>query len=106
MNSVNEKEKKLISVLSELKSLKLHSPEIKQKLEVLSAQKNQLEIEKEDLEKKYKSLMDDYNNLSLKLDEIKNHEKIEQKKQIEFNCLNFLISSIEILLYPVRYNKE
>ena len=51
MNSVNEKEKKLISVLSELKSLKLHSPEIKQKLELLSAQKNQLEIEKEDLEK-------------------------------------------------------
>ncbi|NCW37320.1 MAG: 5-formyltetrahydrofolate cyclo-ligase [Proteobacteria bacterium] len=85
MNSVNEKEKKLISALSELKSLKLHSPKIKQKLEVLSAQKNQLEIEKKDLEEKYKSLMDDYNNLSLKLDEIKNHEKIEQKKQIEFS---------------------
>ena len=85
MNSVNEKEKKLISVLSELKSLKLHSPEIKQKLEVLSAQKNQFEIENKDLEEKYKSLMDDYNNLSLKLDEIKNHEKIEQKKQIEFS---------------------
>jgi predicted nuclease with TOPRIM domain len=64
MNSVNEKEKKLISALSELKNLKLHNPEIKQHLEALSTQKNQLEIEKEDLEKKYKSLMDDYNNLS------------------------------------------
>ena len=85
MNSVNEKEKKLISALSELKNLKLHNPEIKQHLEALSTQKNQLEIEKEYLEKKYKSLMDDYNNLSLKLEEIKNNEKIEQKKQMEFS---------------------
>ena len=45
MNSVNEKEKKLISALSELKNLKLHNPEIKQHLEALSTQKNQLEIE-------------------------------------------------------------
>jgi 5-formyltetrahydrofolate cyclo-ligase len=59
MNSVNEKEKKLISALSELKNLKLHNPEIKQHLEALSTQKNQLEIEKED--------------------------KIEQKKQMEFS---------------------
>ena len=29
--------------------------------------------------------MDDYNNLSLKLEEIKNNEKIEQKKQMEFS---------------------
>ena len=34
---------------------------------------------------KYKSLLDDYNNLSKKLDEFRNFEKIEQKKQMEFS---------------------
>ena len=50
----------------------------------MDAQKNQLEIEKQDLEEKYKSLMGDY-NLSEKLDELRNKEKVEQKKQIEFS---------------------
>ena len=95
MNSILEKEKKLNLTLTKLKNLNLKNPK-QSGIEDLNQKKNQLEIEKkeledkywllkEDLEKKYKSLMDDYNNLSLKLDEIKNHEKIEQKKQIEFS---------------------
>ena len=30
-------------------------------------------------------MVDDYNNLSKKLDELKDQEKIEQRKQIEFS---------------------
>ena len=37
------------------------------------------------MEVKYKSLTDDYNNLSKKLDDFQNQEKIEKKKQIEFS---------------------
>ena len=85
MNSVIEKEKKLNLALTKLKNLNLKNPEIKKNIENLNSQKNQLEIEKQELEEKYKSLTDDFNNLSKKLDEFQNLEKIEQKKQIEFS---------------------
>ena len=78
MNSVIEKEKKLNLALTKLKNLNLRNPNIKKNIENLNLQKNQLEIEKHELEKKYKSLVNDYNELSLKLDEIKNKEKIEK----------------------------
>ena len=85
MNSVIEKEKKLNLALTKLKNLNLKNPDIKKNIENLSAQKNQLEIEKQELEEKYKSLEDDYNNLTKKLDEFKNLEKVEQKRQMEFS---------------------
>ena len=85
MNSVTEKEKRLNLALTKLKNLNLKNPEIKKNIENLNSQKNQLEIEKQELEEKYKSLTDDFNNLSKKLDEFQNLEKIEQKKQIEFS---------------------
>ena len=37
------------------------------------------------MEEKYKSLTSEYNNLSKKLDEFQNKEKIEAKKQLEFS---------------------
>ena len=46
MNSINEKEKKLISVLDKLKNLDLTNPELQNNIENLTKQKNQLEIEK------------------------------------------------------------
>ena len=85
MNSVIEKEKKLNLALTKLKNLNFKSPDIKKDIENLSAQKNQLEIEKQELEEKYKSLVNDYNELSFKLDEIQNKEKIEKIKQLEFS---------------------
>ena len=72
MNSLIEKEKKLNSALAKLKNLNLKNPDIKKNIENLSNQKNQLEIEKHELEEKYKSLADDYNDLSKKLDEFQN----------------------------------
>ena len=85
MKSVIEKEKKLNLALTKLKNLNLKNPDIKKNIKNLSAQKNQLEIEKQELEEKYKSLEDDYNNLTKKLDEFKNLEKVEQKRQMEFS---------------------
>ena len=85
MNSVIEKEKKLNLALTKLKNLNLKNPEIKKNLENLGFQKNQLEIEKQELEEKYKILITDYNDLSKKLDEFQNQEQVEQKKQIEFS---------------------
>ena len=85
MKSLIEKEKRLNLALTKLKNLNLKNPEIKKNIENLNSQKNQLEIEKQELEEKYKSLTDDFNNLSKKLDEFQNLEKIEQKKQIEFS---------------------
>ncbi len=60
MNSVIEKEKKLNLALTKLKNLNLENPDTKKNIENLSTQKNQLEIEKKELEEKYKSLLDDY----------------------------------------------
>ena len=53
-------------------------------MENLSFQKNQLEIEKQELEEKYKSLMNDYNNLTKKLDEFQINEKFEKKNKQSF----------------------
>ena len=59
MNSVIEKEKKLILALTKLKNLNFKNPDVKKNIENLSTQKNQLEIEKQELEEKYKNLTDD-----------------------------------------------
>ena len=75
MNSVIEKEKKLSLALTKLKNLNLKNPDIKKNLENLSTQKNQLEIEKQELEEKYKSLVIEYNNLTNKLYEFQNQQK-------------------------------
>ena len=85
MNSVTEKEKKLNLALTKLKNLNLKNPDVKKNIENLSIQKNQLQIEKQDLEEKYKILKNDYSDLSKRLDELSNLEKTEKKKQIEFS---------------------
>ena len=84
MNSVIEKEKKLNLALTKLKNLNFENPDIKN-VENLNLQKNQLEIEKQELEEKYKTLVDDYEILSKKLDQFQTQEKIEQKKHLEFS---------------------
>ena len=81
MNSLVEKEKKLNLALTKLKNFNFKNPEIKKLIENLNIQKNQLEIEKQELEEKYKSLSVDYSNLTKKLDEFENKEKIEKKNK-------------------------
>ena len=85
MNSILEKEKKLNLALTILKNLNLEDPDIKENIEILGEEKNQLEIEKLELEKEYKALVDEHDNLSRKLEELQNREKIEEKKRLEFS---------------------
>ena len=85
MNSILEKEKKLSSALTKLKNLNLEDTNIKNNIEMLNDQKNQLEIEKQEIEKKYKTLVDDHDNLAIKLREFENKEKMEEKKRLEFS---------------------
>ncbi len=102
MNSVSEKEKKLNLALTKLKNLNLKNSDIKKDIENLSNQKNQLEIEKQELEEKYKSLVTDYDDLSKKLEEFENQEKVEQKKHLELSeKIDELNQETDILLDEV-----
>ena len=85
MNSINDKEKKLNIALDELKNLDLTNPELQKNVENLSVKQNQLEIEKTYIEEKYKTLLDEHEILSKKLEDFKNKEKIDERKQIEFS---------------------
>ena len=85
MNSILEKEKKLSLALTKLKKLNPENPDTKKNIEILGEQKNQLEIEKSEIEKKYQTLVDEHENLSRKLEELQNREKIEEKKRLEFS---------------------
>ena len=85
MNSILEKEKKLNLALTKLKNLNLENPDIKKNIEILGEQKNQLEIEKNEIENKYKTLVDEHDNLTRKLRDLQNKEKIEEKKRLEFS---------------------
>ena len=68
MNSINEKEKKLIDALTKLKNLDLDNPDLQNNIENLNIQKTQLEIEKSQLEDNYKSLLEEHENLTKKLE--------------------------------------
>ena len=81
----SEKEKKLILALDKLKNLNLQNPTLKGNIENLSAQKNQLEIEKKEIEDKYQNLISDHKVLSQKIEEINNQKKNEEKKELEFS---------------------
>ena len=63
MNSISEKEKKLSLALSKLKNLNLINPDLQNNIENLKTKKNQLEIEKQELEDNYKKLQEDHNNI-------------------------------------------
>ena len=54
-------------------------------IENLSTKQNQLEIEKTQIEEKYKTLLEEHDNLSKILEDLKNKERLEERKQIEFS---------------------
>ena len=85
MNFLSEKEKKLNEALTKLKNLNFKDPGIKKNIENLEAQKNQLKIEKVELEEKYKDLVNEHELLSKKLNEFESREKFEKEKQLKFS---------------------
>ena len=63
MKTFNEKEEKLNSSLQKLKKLKFENPQLVEQTKNLKAQKNQLEIEKKDIEEKYLVLVAEHETL-------------------------------------------
>ena len=57
MKTFSEKEEKLNFALHKLKKLKFTNPKLKEHTENLFNQKNQLEIEKREIENKYKTCL-------------------------------------------------
>mgnify|MGYP001989225590 CR=1 FL=1 len=82
MKTLMEKEEKLNLALQKLKNLKLKNPKVKELTENLFNQKNQLEIEKQEIEEKYKLLQDDYGKLKIR---IKEQNQSQRKKELQFN---------------------
>ena len=85
MKTIDEKEKKFDQILNELKNLQIFNPNQMEELEILKKQKNQLEIEKAELQKKYNSLEQINENLKIKLEEIEKREINDKIKEEEFS---------------------
>ena len=90
MKTFNEKEEKLNFALEKLKDLNFVNPKLKEHTDYLDNKKNQLEIEKQQLEEKYRILLSDYDeikqkikeqNLSQKNRELRFNEKIDELNQ-------------------------
>ena len=81
MKTSSEKEKKLNLAINKLQNINLENPSLKNSLENLDQQKNQLEIEKKEVENKYYSLIHEYEQLKQKLEEINNKKKVNKKKK-------------------------
>ena len=102
MKFLSEKEKKLNEALTKLKNLNFNDTNTNKDIETLKDQKNQLEIEKKELEKKYVSLVNEYEELSRKLDEFEKQEKIEKQKQLNFyEKIDELNQETDILLNEI-----
>ena len=87
MKSFQEKEKKLYELLNKLNNVDVSQIQNKDQLEIesLKGHKNQLEIEKNNLEEKYESLVQELEKSQKKIDDLEYNKKKELKKQNEFN---------------------
>ena len=102
MKFLSEKEKKLNEALTKLKNLNFNDTNTNKDIETLKEQKNQLEIEKKELEKKYLTLVNECDEISRKLDEFRSQEKIEKQKQLNFSeKIDELNQETDILLSEI-----
>ena len=85
MKYFGEKEKKLEIALDKLKKLKLVDEEGVKNLEFLSNQKNQLEIEKKELQNKHSDLVKEHQKLKDQLKIIKDKNSKNKLDQLKFN---------------------
>ena len=85
MKTIHEKEKKLDQVLRELKNLKILKDSQIKELDILEQQKNQLEIEKAELQTRYNSIEKENEKLKENLEKLKLHEIDERRKEVVFS---------------------
>ena len=99
MKTFSEKEEKLNFALDKLKNLNFINPKLKEHTEYLDDQKNQLEIEKLQLEEKYKFLLCDYDELKQK---IKEKNLTQKNRELKFNeKIDELNQETDILLEEI-----
>ena len=99
MKNIDEKEKKLKDILKKLGEINIQHNEELDKVAILKDQKNQLEIEKKEIEDKYKLLVIQHDGLRKKIKE----EKMSQRlKELRFNeKIDELNQETDILLEEV-----
>ena len=85
MKYFSEKEKKLEMALDKLKKLNLVDEEGLKNIEFLSDKKNQLEIEKKELENRHLDLINEHNKLKDQLEVIKEKNSKHKIDQLKFN---------------------
>ena len=85
METLYNKEKKLETALSKLKSLSENSSSNLGEINDLYEEKNQLEIEKQAAENKYNQLIDEHENLKRKLKSLEEKTEKNRKAEDEFN---------------------
>ena len=102
MKYFSEKEKKLEMALDKLKKLNLVDDEGLKNIEFLSNQKNQLEIEKKELQNKHSDLIREHNKLKDQLKIIKNKNSKHKLDQLKFNeKIDELNQETDILLEEI-----
>ena len=80
MKTSSEKEKKLDTALSKLTNLNLNA-NLKENLQHLSYQKNQLEIEKKEISNKYEELIQEHKKIKK---ELKNNKKKKKRNNLRY----------------------
>ncbi len=85
MKTIDEKEKKFDQILNELKNLEIFNPNQLEELEILKKQKNQLEIEKVELQKQYNFLEKINENLKKELIDLEEREAKDKIKEKQFS---------------------
>ena len=99
MKTFSEKEEKLSLALDKLKNLNFINPKLREHTECLDDQKNQLEIEKLQLEEKYRLLLCDYDELKQK---IKEKNLTQKNRELKFNeKIDELNQETDILLEEI-----
>ena len=84
MKNIDEKEKKLKDTLKKLRDINIQDNEELNKVSILRDQKNQLEIEKDQIMKSLKSLEEENLKLKSQLKELKINYEILKKKENHF----------------------
>ena len=85
MESLYIKEKRLQSVLEKLKNLNYLPNARTQEVDKILVEKNQLQSEKIEIEKKYNDLLLKYDNLKKHLQKVEDDQKKNKKLQEQFN---------------------
>ena len=85
MENLYNKEKRLETALEKLKSLSSSYSGGQNEINDIYVEKNQLQSEKTEIERKYKQLLTEYNNLKKRLDQVQEENSKKLKLQEQFN---------------------